>query len=223
MNLYGFYWKGTAKRRFNTSYIEISRKNGKTAFAAALGLYHLIADGEADAQCLFAANSKEQAKIAFDITRKFVKKLDPDEKYLRSFRADIFFDATDSMIKVLASDSTKLDGWNASWFCSDEVHAFPTRAVLDVLKSSQGMRENPMGLLITTAGFDKSLPCYEIRTVCTEIASGIKTDDSTFAMIFSLDEGDDWKDPDNWVKANPNLEITVSEDFLKKQVQQGLR
>ena len=74
MNLYGFFWKGTTSRRFNNAYLEISRKNGKSATASALGLYHLIADGEPDAQVLMAANSKEQAKIAFDITKKVCKK-----------------------------------------------------------------------------------------------------------------------------------------------------
>jgi phage terminase large subunit-like protein len=221
MNLYGFYWKGTTQRRFNTAYIEMARKNGKTAFSSALALYHLIADGEANAQVLLAANSKEQAKIAYDITRKFTKKLDPGENYLRTFRADILFDAQDSMLKVLAADADKLDGWNASFCLVDEYHSAPTPRVRDVLRSSSGMRENPLLVTITTAGFDKSLPCYELRTVSTEVVSGLKKDDSFFAMIYTLDQGDDWADEANWGKPNPNLDVTVNRTFLRKQVLQA--
>lgn len=222
MNLYGFYLKGTKLRRFNNAYIEVARKNGKTAFSSALALYHLIADGEGDAQVLLAANSREQAKIAYDMTRKFVRKLDPDEEFLRSFRADIFFDETDSQLKVLASDSSKLDGYNCSFGLIDEYHSASTSEVRDVIRSSQGMRENPLLITITTAGFDKTLPCYELRTVCSEICSGLKEDDSTFTLIFALDESDDWKLEKNWRKSNPNLGVTVNPAFIQKQVTQAL-
>ena len=85
-----------------------------------------------------------------------------------------------------------------------------------------GMRVNPLLLTITTAGFDKSLPCFELRTVATEIAAGIKEDDSFFAVIYSLDENDDWKDPKVWIKSNPNLNITVFEEGISEQVQQAI-
>jgi phage terminase large subunit-like protein len=221
MNLYGFYWKGTALRRFNDSYIEVARKNGKTALSAALSLYHLIADGEGEAEVLLAANSKDQAQIAFKMTKRFVTKLDPKEDYLRAFRADILLDETDSMLKVLASDSSKLDGYNCSFGLIDEYHSASTSEVRDVIRSSQAMRENPSLVTITTAGLDKTLPCYELRTVCSEVVTGLKDDDSLFVMIFSLDEGDEWKDPKNWRKANPNLGVTVNEAFLQKQIKKA--
>ena len=88
-NIVGFYWKGTNTRRYTSSYIEVSRKQGKTALAAALCLYYLIADGEDGAEVLLAANSKEQAKIAFDMCSKFSKGLDSKGKYLTAYRADI--------------------------------------------------------------------------------------------------------------------------------------
>lgn len=221
-NIYGFYYKGTAQRRFNNAYIEIARKNGKTAFSSGLALYHLIADLEPNAEVLLSANSKDQAKIAYSITKMFAKKLDPDGRLLRTFRADIFFDSTDSILKVLAADADKLDGYNCSFGLVDEYHSAPTPKVRDVIRSSQGMRDNPLLVTITTAGFDKSLPCYELRTVSTEIASGAKEDDNTFAAIFSMDEDDDWQDEKNWVKANPNIDITVNRDFLRKQVTQAV-
>jgi phage terminase large subunit-like protein len=221
-NLYGFYWKGTDKRRFQTGYIEVARKNGKTAFVAALGLYHLIADGEAAAEILLAANSKDQAKRCFDTVRSFSKGFDPNEKYLKRFRADILFPQTNSFIKVLAADADKIDGYNCSFGVIDEFHSAPDSRVRDVIRSSQGMRKNPLLVTITTAGFDKALPCWELRTVASEIAAGIKEDDSFFSAIYSLDEDDDWMNPDTWIKSNPNLDLTISKDFIGQQVTQAI-
>jgi phage terminase large subunit-like protein len=196
----------------------VARKNGKTALSAALALYHLIADGEDAAQVLMAANSKDQAHICYDMTSAFCKGFDPKGSYLRMLRSTILFNGTNSMLKVLASDSDKLDGYNCSFGIVDEYHSAPDSKVRDVLKSSMGMRANPLLFTITTAGFDKTLPCYALRTVCTEVLAGIKEDDSMFGVIYSLDEEDDWTKPENWSKSNPNLGITVKADFIRKEV-----
>lgn len=218
-NLYGFYWAGSDLRRFNDAYIEIARKNGKTAFfGSALGLYHLIADGEDAAEVLLAANSKEQAHICFDLTHGFTKKFDPDGSILRTYRSDIKFPETKSFIKVLAADSDKLDGYNASYGLIDEYHSAPDTKVKDVIESSMAMRVNPLLMVITTAGFNKALPCYGMRTNAVEVLSGVKEEDSLFSIIFTMDENDDWKDEKNWIKSNPNLDVTVRRAFLRKQV-----
>lgn len=221
-NIVGFYWKGTDNRRFNSSYIEVARKQGKTALAAALCLYFLIADGENGAEVLLAANSKEQAKIAFDMCSKFSKGIDPKSRYLTAYRADIIFNMTSSKLKVLAADDSKLDGFNASFGLIDEYHAAKNSKVRDVIKSSMGMRQNPHLCTITTAGFDKSLPCYQMRSVAIEVLNQLKTDDEMFIAIYSQDEGDDWTDPINWIKSNPNLGVTVNQNYIKSQVQQAI-
>ena len=221
-NIVGWYYKTTGNRRFTSSYIEVSRKQGKTALAAALCLYYLIADGEDGAEILLAANSKDQAKIAFDMCSKFTKGLDPKGKYLTAYRADILFGMTNSKLKVLAADDSKLDGFNASFGLLDEYHAAKNSKVRDVIKSSQGMRQNPHLCTITTAGFDKSLPCYQLRSVAIEILNGLKKDDEMFIAIYSLDTTDDWRDEKNWVKCAPNLDITVTKKYIKGQVQQAI-
>lgn len=224
-NIYGFYKKdenGEWNRLTSFVYIEMARKNGKSAFAAALCLYHLIADGEANAEVYLAANSKDQAKVSFKMCRNFVSGLDPKHKYLESFRDQINFDKTLSFMKVLAADSSKLDGPNPSMFLLDEYHAAKNSGLKDVLQSGQGMRDDPMGIIITTAGFDKLGPCYQYREMCTEILKGLKTDDTIFALIYSLDEGDDWKDESVWGKSNPNLGVTVKTKYLREQVQKAI-
>lgn len=220
-NIVGFYWKNTDNRRFSSSYIEVARKNGKSSLAAALCLYFLVADGEGGAEVLLCANSKDQAKICFDMCRNYASTIDPKGAILRAFRADIFFDATKSRLRVLAADDSKLDGFNCSFGLVDEFHAAKNSRVRDVIKSSMGMRQNPHLCTITTAGFDKSSPCYQLRSVAVEVLKGMKEDDELFVAIFSLDEGDDWQDPSVWVKANPNLDITVTSKYIRGQVQQA--
>lgn len=221
-NILGFYWKDTDSRRFTSSYIEVSRKNGKTALAAALCMYFLIADGEDGAEVDLAANSKEQAKIAFSFCSNFAKQLDPSSKLLKAYRDSILLNANDSKLKVFAADDSKLDGFNASFGLVDEYHSAKNSRVRDVIKSSMGMRQNPHLCTITTAGFDKTLPCYKLRTTAIEILNELKEDDSLFVAIYSLDDEDDWTDEKNWVKCTPNLDVTVTKKYIKEQVQSAI-
>ena len=221
-NIFGFYWKGTNDRRFSSSYIEVSRKNGKTALAAALCMFALIADGEDGAEVDLAANSREQARIAFEFCYQFAKQLDPSGKYLTSHLKGIKFNVNASQLKVFAADASKLDGFNASFGLIDEYHAAKNSKVRDVIKSSMGMRQNPHLCTITTAGFDKTLPCYQLRSTAIEILHKLKEDDSMFIAIYSLDDNDDWTDEDNWVKCTPNMDITVTKKYIKEQVKSAL-
>ena len=223
--IYGFYKvdeNGEESRLVSSVYIEMARKNGKSAFAAALCLYHLIGDGEMNAEVYLAANSRDQAKVSFTMCSNFASGLDPKRKYLESYRDRINFDKTLSFMRVLAADSSKLDGPNPSMFLLDEYHAAKNSSLKDVLQSGQGMRDDPMSVIITTAGFDKLSPCYQMREMCTEVLGGLKEDDTLFAMIFSLDEGDDWKDESVWIKSNPNLGVTVKPKYLREQVQKAI-
>ena len=220
-NIIGFYWL-SGERRFTSSYIEVSRKNGKTALAAALCLYYLIADGEDGAEVDLAANSKEQAKIAFSFCSTFAKQLDPKGKYLRAYRDSILFDVNNSKLKVFAADDSKLDGFNASFGLVDEYHSAKNSRVRDVIKSSMGMRQNPHLCTITTAGFDKTLPCYKLRTTAIDILNGLKEDDSMFIAIYCLNEEDEWTEEKNWVKCTPNLDVTVTQKYIREQVQSAI-
>lgn len=218
-NIMGWYWVSTNTRRYTSSYVEVARKNGKTALCAALCLLFLF--DEQGAQVLLAANSKEQAKICFKMASTFARGLDPKEQYLKPYRADINLPRTNSVLKVLAATDKTNDGYNASAAVLDEYHSAPNSRVRDVIKSSMGMRLQPHLFTITTAGFDKSLPCYQLRSVALEVAAGVKSDDSLFVAVYSLDDTDDYDDPAVWVKANPNLGVTVQPKYLREQVQQA--
>lgn len=219
----GFYWRGTNRRRFNEAYISIGRKNGKTALFAALMIYFLIADGEPSAEVLISANSREQAtRIDFQMVKGFIQKLDPKAKTVKAQRNQVKVAKTTNMMYVTAADASKLDGFNTSACLIDEYHEADTDEVKEVLKTSMGNRRNPLQCVVTTRGFDMSKPCYELDTYAQQVLSGEKKDDSLFAMIFTLDDDDDWRDPKVWKKANPNLGVTVNLDFLKGELAKAL-
>ena len=217
-NIFGFYHKGTDERVVKYVYCELARKSGKTALAAAICLYMLVADGENGSEVELVANSAKQAKICFQMCSNYLQSIDKKGKYFKRYRDSIKFDYTKSLLQVLSSDADGNDGYNSYCFCLDEAHAMKDSALFDVMCSSQGMRKNPLGMIITTAGFNKFGFCYEYRQTCLDILHGLKENDSQFAAIFTLDEEDDWKDRSVWVKANPSLGITVKEKYLEQQV-----
>jgi Phage terminase-like protein, large subunit len=221
-NIFGFYYKGTEERVCKSVYLEIARKNGKTAFAAGIALYCLIADGENEAEVDFAANCKDQAGIAFKISKTFIRALNSEK--LSVYRDYVIYDkdGQENIISVLAADDTKLDGFNPSVYILDEFHAAKNGKLRDVLESGMGMRDNPLSIIITTAGFDKSGPCYQTRDTNIEILRGIKEDETQFSAIYSIDINDDWKDPSVWGKASPNLDVTVKSDYMQRQIQKAI-
>ena len=138
---------------------------------------------------------------------------------IKRFRDTIKIPKTKSKVQVLSSDSMGLDGYNASCFILDEFHAAKDWNLYNVLISSQGMRQQPLAIVITTAGFLlNGYPCYEYRKTCIEILKGLKQDDSQFAAIYELDKDDDWQDEKNWIKCSPSLGQTVLHKYMQDQI-----
>ena len=220
-NILGFYYKNTDDRKYTNSLICVARKMGKTCLAAAFCLWFLIGDGESGAEVDLAANSRQQAQIAYEFVQNYARQLDPSGKELKCLRNGIKLKLNDSNLNVFAADSTKLDGFNASFALIDEYHAAKDSRLYDVLKSSQGQRKNPHLMVISTVGFSITSPFKKLYDTDCEILHGLKEDDSTFAMIFALDDGDDWRDETVWRKIAPNLDITVTTKYLREQVIQA--
>ena len=220
-NIIGFYYKNTDDRKYTNSLICVSRKQGKTALAALFCLWFLIGDGESGAEVDLAANSRQQAQIAYEFCTNYARQLDPSGKELKCLRTGIKLKLNDSNLNVFAADSTKLDGFNASFALIDEYHAAKDSRLYEVLKSSQGQRKNPHLMVISTVGFSITSPFKKLYDTDCEILHGLKEDDSTFAMIFALDDCDDWRDEKVWRKIAPNLDITVTTKYLREQVIQA--
>jgi phage terminase large subunit-like protein len=216
--IYGFVYKESGYRVIRYAYLQLSRKSGKTAIASALALYHLIADGENDGQIIFAANSTAQASLAFSMTQNYVSSLPKSDQLFKKYRDSIKFPSAKSVIKVVSADAKRLDGLNVSMAVVDEYHAAQNSDVYDVLETSVGMRTQPLILVITTAGFDLTSPCYQMRQTCVNLLHGKAKDDSLGAFIFEMDADDDIEDEKNWLKCQPNLDVTVTKDYIRQQL-----
>lgn len=220
--LYGWQRRKTGTRRFRSGYVEIARKNGKTTIASGLALYMMLADGEAGAEVYSAATKRDQAKLAWDEAGRMVKASPYLRQHITVHKDKIFLKWDQASKYVpLGRDSDTMDGLNVHCAIVDELHAHRTSEIWDVLETGTGARTQALMFGITTAGFNQSSFCYERRKYTTQVLDGVIEDDSHFGIIFTLDEGDDEWDETNWIKANPNLGISVDLDDLREQARKA--
>lgn len=215
-NIYGWKWVESGLRVFRTAYIQIPRKNGKSTLAAIIGLFMLIADGEPGAEVYSAATARDQARIVFDVAKAMRDKQPTLRKKLGSNKMALFHLASGSMFKPLSADSHTLDGLNIHCGLVDELHAHKDGKVWNVLDTGTGSRLQPLMVAITTAGFERSI-CVEKYYYAEQVLTGIIPDDSFFAFITEIEEDDDWRDPQVWYKANPNLGISSTLEQLERK------
>ncbi len=204
-------------RRYRRAYVEVARKNGKTTLASGISLYMLVADKEPRAEVYSVAAVRDQAKICFNDAKQAVLNSDL-KKRVSVWSNALTVEDTASTYKALSSDAGIHDGYSPSCVIVDEYHAHPTNAMFDVMVSGTGARRQPLMFIITTAGFNKNYPCFLFRKNAVNVLNGVNDDDSLFVAIFSMDDGDDWDSPANWIKANPNLGISVDTDYIAEQV-----
>lgn len=216
-NLFGWLHQATGLRRFRRSYEEVARKNAKSTRAAGRCLYLAFADDEPGAQVYSAATTGEQAREVFDTAREMVLR---DSEFRERFgvtvgRHDITCPSTASSFKILNAEASTQDGLNVHGAAVDEVHAHKKRDLWDVIESADGARSQPLISAITTAGKDTGGICFELRSYTIKVLEGTHQDETWFGVIYTIDEGDDWKDPKVWRKANPNLGISAKLDKLE--------
>lgn len=221
--LFGWY-RNDGRRRFRTSYWELARKNGKSTIAAGVGLYLMLADGEPGAEVYSAATKREQARITHQEATRMVKKSPSLKKRVTCFRDNLHVRDTATKFEPLGRDSDSMDGLNVHGAIVDELHAHKSDEVWGVLETATGARRNPMMFAITTAGFNQQSFCFQLRDHVIKVLEGIVQDDATFGIIYTLDDeeiksGTAWADEALWVKANPNLGVSVSiEDLRDKTI-----
>ncbi|WP_270441871.1 terminase large subunit [Acidaminococcus provencensis] len=210
--------KPNGYRQFNTAYIEIPKKQGKSELAAAVALLLCCGDGEEGAEVYGCAADRQQASIVFEVAADMVRMcpaLNKRVKILASQKRLIFY-LTNSFYQVLSADAYSKHGFNVSGVIFDELHTQPDRKLFDVMtKGSGDARTQPLFFLITTAGTDTHSICYETHQKAKDLLEGRKVDSTFYPVIYGADEQDDWKDPNVWMKANPSLGITVGIDKVK--------
>jgi phage terminase large subunit-like protein len=213
-----FGWRREdGSRRFSTVYIEMARKSAKSTITAAVALYCLCCEGEPGPQIVIGATTGQQAEKVFNPAKKMVNATQDLRSAfeLQAFSRSIACDMNGGFIQPINAKGKTQDGWNPHVGILDELHAHKDRALFDVIKSAFGARKNPLLWIITTAGFDTNGVCYEQRSAATKVLEGVVPLDHLFAIIFTLDEGDDPFDERVWIKANPMLGITPTLDAMR--------
>lgn len=223
-NIFGFFYTGTDNRVIRNVLLLMARKQGKTQLAAGLLLAALLMDKQISVTGYTIANSSEQAGLAFKAICDLCSTVDPKQKIFQRGKArvikNIEIPATKSRIRVLSSDTSKLDGLNPQIFIQDEGHAAKTDDIWGVMTTGQDARHNPLAISISTAGFlvGDEYPLYAQWRACKNILEGCVDDDSWFSALYQIDEDDDWKDPTVWKKACPSLGITIPESAIKSKL-----
>jgi phage terminase large subunit-like protein len=213
-SLYGWVHKDTGLRRFKEGLVFVGRKNGKSTMVSGLANYGCSKDGEKGADVYLLANSMKQARVIFEECQKMIWASHLLSKHFRVLRDAIHYDKTFSKIEPQASDSEKLDGLNAHLAIFDEIHEYKDYKLINVIKNSTGARKQPLILYITTAGYQLEGPLVDYYSKAADVLDGVIEDERSFYFIAEIDEGDDIEDPKNWIKANPNIGVTLDLDTL---------
>ncbi|MGQ4666836.1 terminase large subunit [Metabacillus halosaccharovorans] len=207
---------GTVKengyRQYNTAYVEIPKKNGKSELAAALALLMTCGDGEWGAEVYGCASDRQQASIVFDVAVEMVEQSPALKKRFKPVMSmkRLVYKPTNSFYQVLSAEAYTKHGLNVHAVVFDELHAQPNRDLFDVMtKGSGDARLQPLFFLITTAGTDRNSICYEVHQKAVDILDGRKIDPTFYPAIYGIDDDDDWTNEKNWYKANPSLGHTI--------------
>ena len=215
---FGIVDKDTRLRRFREVLLVIGKKNGKSLLASAISLYMLMADGENGAECYCAATKREQAKIVFGECERMVRKSPALTKYIKSRINCLSFPLTESFLKPLSADSNTEDGLNISYAGLDEIHAWQTLDLYNIIADGVSARLEPLLFLTTTAGFIRQGLYDNKYEYAEKVLNGIVQDDTFLPIIYELDSRQEWQDESCWIKANPNLGVSKSIEYLRRKI-----
>ena len=210
--------KPNGYRQFNTAYVELPKKQGKSELAAAVALLLCCGDGEERAEVYGCAADRQQASIVFEVAADMVRMcpaLGKRVKILASQKRMVYL-PTNSFYQVLSAEAYSKHGFNIHGVVFDELHTQPNRKLFDVMtKGSGDARMQPLYFLITTAGTDTQSICYETHQKAKDILEGRKIDQTFYPVIYGAKEDEDWTDPEVWKRSNPSLGITVGIDKVQ--------
>ena len=220
--LYGWR-RSDGLRRFRRTFFFVAKKNGKSGIAAALSLYHLLADGEQSARVYCAATTMKQARTVF---KEAVLMRERHEDLKGAIQQSgnepaiaLYIPETGSRLSPMARSADTEDGAIVSASICDEIHRWKTTELWTVLKLGGRTRKQPMMICISTAGASAggTSVCWNEYEYCCKILDGHVVDDEVMPMLFTLDEGDNYKDETLWVKSNPALGYLFQSDTILRE------
>lgn len=220
-----FGWRNpNGLRRFRRVYLEVPKKNGKSTLCAGLALYLLMADNEPGAEVYTVAGDKEQASIVFDESQNMASESESlmSRLVLVPSKKTIQYPATHSKYRVLSSDASTKEGYNIHGLIFDEYHVQRNTDLMDVLEYGGEAREQPLQIIITTAGNDRNSPCwvehnYALQQLKDDVDSA-NADLSYMPVVYSVSDPEKWDQPEEWRRANPSMGYTISEERFAEDV-----
>ncbi|OTA17477.1 terminase [Xenorhabdus vietnamensis] len=219
-NLFGFKVKATGRRKYRSAYIQVPRKNAKSTVAAILANWFLVMEsGQQDIYT--AAVSRDQARIVFDDARQMCLLSKPLKKRVSIQQHKITYPKSNSLLKPLAAKAATIEGTNPSLAIVDEYHLHPDNAVYSALELGMGARPEGILFAITTAGSNVISACKQHYDYCCQILDGEEYNASLFALIYELDDEHEIDNEALWIKANPNLNISVDSAALHDTIQKS--
>ena len=222
-NIFGWLETKTGLRRFREAFILLPRKMGKSLIAGGIGNYMTFADGEPGAEGYSGATSLDQAKEVFTPAKRMVETTPglAEALDLETTASAIFCQTTNSTFRPVIA-KTK-DGSSPHFACCDELHQALDDTQISAFRTGMGARSQPLLLIISTAGVNIAGVCKAEQDGAERVLSGLKKNDRLFALVYTLDPDDDWRDFANWRKANPNMGVSVSEEYLRDQLNEALQ
>ena len=220
-SIFGWMRADSNTRRYRTAYTEIPKKNGKSTMAAGIGNLLFAADGEPGAEVYVAATKTDQARIVFEEMKRQVKSCPSLAKRVEVLTRNMHILGTGSKVEPLSRETKSMEGLNMHGGLLDELHAHPGREIYETLKGAVAARAQALIMEITTAGWNRKTNCFEHRRYSEQILSGVMEDDSWFAYIATIDDGDDWREEATWIKANPNYGVSVDPEFIRSECERA--
>lgn len=208
-------------RQYRTCYVTMPRKQGKSMLASATALYLLFADEEPGAEIVSAAADREQAAVTFDVARTMVEASPVLRAMTKVYRRELVVPSTGSRYKVISSEAYSKHGLNLHAAIIDELHAWPSRDLYDVLTTSFGARRQPLTFIITTAGTDEHSIAAEVHRYAEKVRDGVIVDPTFLAVIYAAPPDCDPWDEAVWRACNPALGDFRSLDEMRQAARQA--
>ena len=208
-------------RQFREVFVVMGRKNGKTLLDAAISVYMCVADGEYGARAYFCAPKLDQARLAFEAHYQMISKDPRLAKLAKKRRTDIYFAESNSSSMPVAFSERKTDGLNPSYVSLDELASWRGEAGLrqyEVFKSALGARSQPLMFGITTAGYENESIYDELMKRSTAVLNGTSKETRLAPFLYMIDDPEKWNDINELRKANPNLGVSTSVDYLLEEI-----
>ena len=224
--LFGWKRKKDNKRRFREFYGEIPRKNGKSVLAAGTGNFMFTMDGEFGAEIYCGATTEKQALEVFKPAKIMIQKtLDLIEAFGIEINAKNM-NRPDDGSKFEPVVGNPGDGSSPSCAIIDEFHEHRLADLYETMITGMGSRDQGLAFIITTSGTNLAGPCYdkhlEVKKMLEAVEQGDACNEELLGIIYTIDNEEDWDKPESLYIANPNIGISVGEEYLLSQLKNAI-